>query len=402
MDISSCVSTKNNTPAATAQIIAQINAHNTTAPSWLYISYTCTHDADLIASALRERYPGTPIHGSSSHAGVMTQQGHAAVDGYAVAAFALWDEAGSYGAGVCEYADDHTNGCDIESAVNTAIRSAMIQAGREGEAPVAVWLHTAPGQEEDILAAITRVIGQNVPVLGGSSADNNFTGNWSQIVNGEVSENAISLSVLYPSSAISYQFHSGYKPAEHSGIATRCDGHILYEIDHKPAAEVYNQWTNAMLEPYLGQDCEVLSLTTLHPIGRIASYINSIPQYKLSHPGSIRQDGGIGLFTQVQEGEQLCLMSGTIDSLVTRAGRVVNSAIEHSQVDKSQVKGALLIYCAGCLQMVADQIDTVSQGVNEALNNQPFVGAYTLGEQGCFQEGVNLHGNLMISALVFL
>ena len=89
MDISSCVSTKNNTPAATAQIIAQINAHNTTAPSWLYISYTCTHDADLIASALRERYPGTPIHGSSSHAGVMTQQGHAAVDGYAVAAFAF-------------------------------------------------------------------------------------------------------------------------------------------------------------------------------------------------------------------------------------------------------------------------------------------------------------------------
>jgi hypothetical protein len=401
MDISSYVSTKNNTPAAIGQIMDQINADHDNAPSWLYITYTCTHDQNLIACALSETYPQTSLHGTSSCSGVMTQKGHANVDDFALAVFAVFDNAGSYGTGACEYADG-ASADDIDHAVNIAMRSAMSQAGREGEAPTAVWLHTAPGHEEDILIAISNIIGHYVPVVGGSSGDNTMSGQWSQIANQKSHTNAISLSVLYPSCKVAYQFHSGHKPTIYSGFATRCDGRVLYEIDDQPAAEVYNQWTEGILADDLGHERPILAKTTLFPLGRVAGYINNVAQYTLSHPGSISPDGSISLFTDVTQGERLHLMSGTIDSLINRASRVVNSAIELARADKEAIKGALVIYCAGCLLTVGDKIDEVSQGLNVALNNQPFVGAYTLGEQGCFEEGVNMHGNLMISALVFL
>ena len=66
-----------------------------------------------------------------------------------------------------------------------------------------------------------------------------------------------------------------------------------------------------------------------------------------------------------------------------------------------QVSGALVIYCAGCMLTVQDEMEEVAAEVREALGGKPFLGAFTFGEQGCFTGGENRHGNLMISVVVF-
>ncbi len=61
----------------------------------------------------------------------------------------------------------------------------------------------------------------------------------------------------------------------------------------------------------------------------------------------------------------------------------------------------MIVYCAGCMLTVQNEMDRVVKELNDTLNGSPFLGTFTFGEQGCFIGGENRHGNLMISAVIF-
>jgi hypothetical protein len=60
-----------------------------------------------------------------------------------------------------------------------------------------------------------------------------------------------------------------------------------------------------------------------------------------------------------------------------------------------------MIYCAGCRLTIDDDVLAMQNAVLEQIGQVPVVAAYTFGEQGCFSDGKNRHGNLMISAVAF-
>ncbi|MGC8870227.1 MAG: hypothetical protein ACP5PT_03950, partial [Brevinematia bacterium] len=74
-------------------------------------------------------------------------------------------------------------------------------------------------------------------------------------------------------------------------------------------------------------------------------------------------------------------------------------------VDKNRVKlkGAIFIYCGGCVGAIIDEVNNVVEQYRFALSEAPFVGAATFGEQGCFiiREKENRHGNLMANSILF-
>jgi hypothetical protein len=59
-----------------------------------------------------------------------------------------------------------------------------------------------------------------------------------------------------------------------------------------------------------------------------------------------------------------------------------------------------MIYCGGCKLAVGDDISEVARTVGLTLGGTPFIGCFTFGEQGYLLDK-NVHGNLMISAVVF-
>jgi hypothetical protein len=66
-----------------------------------------------------------------------------------------------------------------------------------------------------------------------------------------------------------------------------------------------------------------------------------------------------------------------------------------------QVAGALIIYCAGCMMAVQDDMAAVAENFRTSVGGQPFLGFYTFGEQGCALLSENTHANLMMSMIVF-
>lgn len=326
--------------------------------------------------------------------GAMTELGLASVDGHGLGMLGISDPQGNYGVGVSSI------GSTPVAAAESATRMALERADCPGEVPSMVWLTAAPGCEESLLQGIGNVIGSDVPVAGGSAADNSVGGNWKQFTSEHVSNDSVVLTVLFPSTEILLAFHSGYVETENRGVATETSKRVLVEIDGKPAAEVYNGWVEGAITNQLKAGGRIIQQTTLHPLGRVAGYIGDVPYFQLSHPESVTPDGSIRLFSDITKGDEILLMQGTIDSLISRVGRVALSALETNMADSRDIAGALVVYCAGCMLTVQQRLDEVVDSFQTALPGVPFLGTFTFGEQGCFLNGENRHGNLMISVLL--
>jgi len=357
-------------------------------------SASAAYTAEQLQAKLKALVPeGCKIAATSSCLGAMSNQGFHSDDGAGLCLIAFADE-GDFGVGLSRQHNDPVR------AASSATFQAIDDANRPGELPVLVWVNAAPGAEESVLEGIVEAIGNNVPIMGGSSADNNITGEWWQFSAMEQTSDGVLIIAMYPEAKVGFSFHSGYLATEHAAVVTKSSGRIIYSLDNLPAAQVYDKWVDGGIGEQMAGG-NILQQTTLFPLGRETGQIEDIPYYTLMHPDQVLEEGALSLFSNIETGEQVTLMQGSADSLASRAGSVVSGILERQNWQAEQVCGALIVYCAGCMLGIQERMDEVSQGIDRSLDGAPFSGLFTFGEQGCFIDGISRHGNLMISAVVF-
>jgi len=383
---------------ATAEAGAEIAGVLAAEPHLVVAMVAATLDVDAVLDQLRTRWPGAMIHGATSCLGAMTGAGFHGSEGDGLALWALHDPAGAYGTGMADM------GADAESAraaAMQAVRDAVVAADRPGELPAMLWLSSAPGREEAVLAGIHDVVGTGVPVAGGSTADNAVTGTWQQFSHLGTAANGVVITAFFPSVEVGMAFHNGYRPTEERARVTAAKGRVIHELDGEPAAQVYNRWTDGLIADVLPEGGTVLARSTFHPLGYTIGEVERVPRYLLLHPAYVHGDGSLSVFADAPVGRELVLMSGSRESLIGRAGRVVEAAMQQRGYGPDDVAGALMVYCGGCLLSVGDGIHDTAADVAAMLDRRPFLCGFTFGEQGCFVDHGNRHGNLMISAAVF-
>ena len=363
------------------------------APELLVIYATENHATDGLISTVRALVPNTPILGSTSCGGVMTEAGFHAGPAGALGLLGVSDPGGAYGVGSAPVADDPF------AAGAAAVEQALVASGRDFESPVIAWCCQPPGREEAVLAGIQSVIGQHTPIIGGSSADEQIAGKWREFSSDGVLTDHVVVAVWFPTRSHGTAFQSGYAPTEHKGTVTRADGRQVVEIDGRSASEVYCNWTNG--EVAASDAGVILAKSTPTPLGRLAGSVDGVPMFLLSHPSMIGLTGDLSLFTDIAEGDQVVLMRGSPESLVKRGGVVVDDARAAGGWARDETLGGLIIYCGGCMLHVRDRMDEVAEQVGLAMDGAPFLGAFTFGEQGAIVDSANRHGNLMVSGLMF-
>jgi hypothetical protein len=393
--IASSYNVSNDTQKALKDAYADLEARLGGPPTWMAVHTTFQHPPEVVLETLKTCAPGVPFQGGTSCLGVMTEAGYHSDNGTSMGLFGIRDPEGSYGVGHSERKSYP------RQSGKEAIADALRMAKRD-VAPAVIWITCAPGDEEEFLHGIEDgLAGKKLPaIIGGSSADNTIEGKWYQITNDQIHTNGVVVTAMYPSRPIHYAFDNGYTPTEHNGIITKASGRVIYEINHKPAAEVYNSWTNGLITEYMDGG-NILSPSTLKPLGRVANWVRGTTLYQLSHPETVLENRALSLFTKAEPGERLVLMESSVQELVYRVDKITTAALKDLSTPNAEIAGGLIIYCAGCMLAVKDEIKEVAKQFQTALKGQPFLGLYTFGEQGCALVGENRHANLMMSVIVF-
>lgn len=75
-------------------------------------------------------------------------------------------------------------------------------ANRIGELPSIVLLHATPGMEEVLIESIDCKFGSQVPIIGGSAADNYISQNWSIFTEQGMTNKGVAFQVMFPSQSV--------------------------------------------------------------------------------------------------------------------------------------------------------------------------------------------------------
>lgn len=389
MEIKTAQSNLNQARFAVQQVALSIGPIE---PQFIVVAASPAAHFEKCQVLLHESFPSAQIVGCSSFDGVMTEEGLCQSEtGCSLGVWALSDPKGSYGAGIC-------HSCEKQS-VEEALDLALENAGRSGELPTLIWLLSSTRKEEEVLQELTAIVGDTVPVVGGGASTSMVEQEQALAsCNGVASEKGIVLAVLFPSGQLGYSFHSGCTMVKPLGRVTKVEGAALVEIDNKPALEVYE----ASLGESLEQKMQADKWSDI-PIGRLVGEHQQLPMFTLSLPFGVDQSA-ILLSAPVQEGERLFLMKGSKQGLKERSKRVLTSAMEMLPEGRlgMQPVGALLVYCACCMQLVANDLNQENQAICQTLGEQsPHLTLFTEGEIGPLVHSQNVHGNLMIASVVF-
>jgi len=307
----------------------------------------------------------------------------------------FFDPDGAYG-----LASRHCSTDTIVQESKMALLDALQKANRPGELPSLIWCSPSPGLEEGLLTGIRELVGDNAPVFGGSCADDDVSGNWCMFDGDRLITTGFIIAVLFSSVPVSYYFSCGYETTGYSATVTAACGRKLISLADQPAASVYNNWRNLTGKTTLPSGT-VLAASTFSPLGRLMPQ-NEMNMVLLSHPAIFNDDGSIDLFSEVNVGEQVTFMQGDAELLIERAAGVSDIALRQlANLYDSEPHAAIMIFCAGCMLAIQNDITKVQQGVKQTLGEVPFIGGYTFGQQGRFADTINRHGNLMISAVIF-
>ncbi len=367
-------------------------------PDYVLLFSTVGYDSEKVLREVNKLLPKTKVYGSTSMLSVLTKDGWHQGGKGSLAMMAVSSPKIVFGVGGANLNDYAL----IKDAGKTAIQNAIKNIGKEGEYPQLVLMTSAPGNEEAIIKGIEEVIGWGIPIIGGSSADNDISGKWKQFVNDKVYSNGVSLTAIFTDLKIGYFYEAGYETRKEKGIIIKAEGRVIYEINNRPAAEVYNEWCNGCVAEKFETGGSVLSETTLWPLAKIIK-AGTETYYLSIHPLSIdAKDKRLTIFANVMSGDNILLMHGDWQLLLNRAKTTPQKALLNKDIKKGESIFGIYTFCAGTVLAIPSEErprmpSLISETIGESV---PFIGTFTFGEQGPLGI-INHHGNLINSIILF-
>ena len=358
--------------------------------------FYCTvhHDTTRLQAALKAKLPGIPFIGTTSYQGVGASPAEFAT-GRSLVGFWLLGDGFRFGVAAAD------KGTRDPTAIGKDLASQALASGgfSASDARFAV-IHPTPGDEEALLSGVYQTLNKQTPIIGGSAADDDLSGRWSSFTHDQVTRNGVVLALCNWPWRLAINYQAGYLAEGKRGRVTRAKGRVLYTIDGRPAADVYNEWTGGKISAFLEKGGNVLAQTTMNPFG-VPHGVGVLEAFVLVHPESVLvPERALRLFADVSEGQEVALMASRPEALVQRGANVARTALMRSKLPADQTVGGLMVYCAGCVGAIRDRMPQMLEEFRGVVGNIPYVSVFTFGEQGCVLPGHVDHGNLMACVLL--
>lgn len=349
--------------AVRSELTASLGPHQ---PSLILTFVSPSQPLGGVVDALAAAYPTAKVLGASS-AGEFNQHGDAK---QSISAFALCGDlevSVGFGAKLSE---------DAEGAVRAALDHGS--SSREYPHETAIMLLdplTGKGEEATLLAAA--LLGPDVPMAGGAAGDDLAMKHCEVAVPGQVASDAVVFARLRTKTRLGLGVAHGHTPLAGPFTATRAQDNVIFELDGRPAFEV---WLEATRSDATQRGVDLASL----PDGELGAYLLQYEvglatgdSYKVRAPLSRGSDGSLSFACGVPEGASLHIMKGQPPEQVASARQAACSA--RAQVD-GPIAGALVFDCICRNLILGEAFAGAVRAISSELGGVPIAGFETYGE----------------------
>ena len=257
------------------------------------------------------------------------------------------------------------------------------------------FMSASPANEEEYLEGIQDVIG-NVPVFGGSAADNTVEGKWSILNDGEAFADGVTIAIFYTKGEMKNLYTGAYHETSNVGVITKVrDERTLVEIDHEPALKKYAEWTGKSVESLMGNN--LLTETICAPLG-VKDPIGKVTAVR--HPMFGNDDLSMNIGANLAENTAVIQLTNTPEGILKANEETINNL---NKLMVSEANSYFLVHCGGRrLGLALSQIeDKIYPEVKKVIPNKEFLMVFTFGEYGMGDHSSNTVGGLSLSYTAF-
>jgi hypothetical protein len=378
-------------------------------PAFAMVFNTASYDTFSIHKYLMNRLGNSKLFGMNSYQYVITNDGFHGGEQGAIGLLGLETEKLIIGTAVGELTDPFQTAALTEKVVLEAMR----EAGKtKADKPLQVFVGCANTPEERVVEVLTAILGTDVPINGGTSADNKLNKGVEFVYDeAKIVGRGIAIAMLYAKESapvrLGNAFISGYagtkKMGEVTGIREFTGEHsrVIETIDGKPAGEVYNEWTGFLITQQLKTGASIFAEGHMYPLSVIKDFQGK-KQYLTICPGSVDpRTGGLFVFAQPNLHDKVVYTEGSVDALIKRISPTIKDALVNGEVKIKELAGAYIIYCRGAYGALGDRYAEIYTEAKTVMQDKPFLMGLTAGEIGHIPGHGSFHGNLMTTAVIF-
>jgi methyl-accepting chemotaxis protein len=257
------------------------------------------------------------------------------------------------------------------------------------------------GAGEQIALATQRALGQHVGFAGGSAGDDMEMSATQVICNDQIAQDAVAIALVASKEPIPITANHGHEPISDSFEVTHAEDNVVYELDGRPAFDVWK----AVIDEHAQTDhgIETANLTADdEAFDRLLSlYEFGIDQgngFKIRWPGLTgTTDGPMEFAVSIPEGTVFRVMHSPPDDQIQSAVAAVTEARE--ALGDRDVAGAFIYDCVCRSAILGDEFEDSIDALAAELN-APLLGFETYGEM-CMQRG-QIGGYHNTTSAVFL
>ncbi len=257
----------------------------------------------------------------------------------------------------------------------------------------------APGLNingSDMVAGMTAALGDQIPVTGGLAGDDaKFEKTYTLYNDTITTDTVVALGLKGQTAQLAYGSQGGWKPFGPERRVTRASGNILYELDGKPALQLYKE--------YLGDKAKDLPAAGLY-------YPFIVRSDSAGHAGVTRtilnideNAGSLILAGNMPVGAAVQLMHAKTEGLIGGAAHACQEAAAQLRQQDATARLGILISCVGRKLVMGDDVDEEVGVIRAALGEAAVLtGFYSYGEICPFQGQVkkpHLHNQTMTVTL---
>ena len=276
------------------------------------------YDQQEMLKGVREGMNGASVIGCTS-AGAITRDG-VAEDSVAVLALKS-DEGAFYPTKVTEI------GKDMRAAGNAF--GNQFKNAEEEITMGFIFSDALAGNGTELVRGVLDAMGRGFKLAGGAASDDMEFKKTYQYFNDEVLTNAaVGFGISGPMLIAAGAEH-GWKPIGNPRIVTKAEGTKLFELDGKPAFEIYHDYFGDRASDFK----QALSLAAVsYPLGMKAK---GVEETMIRVPLAVQEDGSIVCGAELVEGSEVSLMIGTLSSTLWAAEATAKAAM-HGMEDTAK------------------------------------------------------------------